>query len=494
MPLDRGTRVPTERQIVASGQRRMSTGRKGSRRTGGEGSMTQTFFFDSALLPNGWGRNVRIETAGSVIARVGADATRRAGDRHEPLVIPGLSNVHSHAFQRAMAGLSERRGASGQDDFWSWRELMYRFLARLEPEDIEAIANYAYADMLEAGFTSVGEFHYLHRTPQGGWYDNPAELAVRHLSAAEATGIGLTLLPVFYESSQFGGEPPTAGQRRFITDLDSFARIIDDVHRLSHRADGARIGVAAHSLRAVTADHLFTLARRYPDRPIHIHAAEQLKEVRDCVAYCGQRPVEWLLRNVGLNARWCLVHATHMTAEETRGLARSGAVAGLCPSTESNLGDGIFPARAYIEGGGRWAIGTDSHITLDAAAELRQLEYSQRLERHSRNVLSTADSPSTGRSLFESALRGGAQAMGQAVGAIAPGHRADFLVLDEGHPDLVGRSEDAILDTWEFVVGRSLIRSVIAGGQIVVEAHRHRARERIDANYRRTMQRLMSGA
>jgi formimidoylglutamate deiminase len=456
--------------------------------------MSQAFFFDYALLPSGWSRNVRIETSGGVIAHVRADGTRGAADRHEALVIPGLSNVHSHAFQRAMAGLSERRSPSGQDDFWSWRELMYRFLARLGPEDIEAIANYAYADMLEAGFTSVGEFHYLHRTPQGTWYDNPAELAIRHLAAAEATGIGLTLLPVFYESSQFGGAPPTAGQRRFISDPDRFAAIVEQVHRMSMRADGARIGIAAHSLRAVTADHLFALVRQYPDRPMHIHAAEQLKEVRDCVAFCGQRPVEWLLRHVGLDARWCLVHATHVTAEETQGLARSGAVAGLCPLTEANLGDGIFPARAYLEAAGRWGIGTDSHISLDAAVELRQLEYSQRLTLLSRNVLTTAETPSTGRRLYEAALRGGAQALGQAVGAIAPGHRADFLVLDEAHPDLVGRSDDAILDTWQFVVGRGLIRGVIAGGQIVVEAHRHRARERINANYRRTLGRLMSGA
>ena len=455
--------------------------------------MTQTFFFDSALLPSGWRRNVRVETAGGVVVRVMVNRTRAAGDRREALVIPGLSNVHSHAFQRAMAGLTESRSPAGQDDFWSWRELMYRFLSRLEPEDVEAIAAYAYADMLEAGFTSVGEFHYLHRSPDGALYDRPAELAIRHLSAAENTGIGLTLLPVFYESSQFGGVPPTTGQRRFITDLDSFARIVDDLHRLSNRADGPKVGIAAHSLRAVTADHLFTLVRQYPNRPMHIHAAEQLKEVRDCVAHFGQRPVEWLLHHVGLNAHWCLVHATHMTAEETEQLARSGAVAGLCPSTEANLGDGVFPARAYFAAPGAWAIGTDSHISLDAAAELRQLEYSQRLTLHSRNVLATAAEPSTGRSLFDAAARGGAQALGQAVGAIAPGHRADFLVLNAEHPDLAGRSEDAILDTWIFVIGRALIRSVIAAGHVVVEAQRHRARQHIDANYRRTMARLMSG-
>lgn len=454
--------------------------------------MSQAFFFESALLPSGWRCNVRIETTGGVIAGVAADATPGPTDRREAVVIPGLPNVHSHAFQRAMAGLSEHRSPSGRDDFWSWRELMYRFLTRLDPDDVEAIAAYAYAEMLEAGFTSVAEFHYLHRSPEGALYDNPAELAIRHLAAAEATGIGITLLPVFYESSQFGGAPPTAGQSRFITDLDSFERIVQHVGRMVARIKGAQVGIAAHSLRAVTVDHLMALLRQYPDRPMHIHAAEQLKEVRDSVAYSGLRPVAWLLRHVELDGRWCLVHATHMTEEETQGLARSGAVAGLCPITEANLGDGIFPARAYLDAGGHWAIGTDSNITLNAAGELCQLEYSQRLALHSRNVLAAVEQPSTGRRLFEAALRGGAQALGQSVGAIAPGHRADFLVLDGAHPDLVGRSEDTILGTWQFVVGRALIRSVIAGGEVVVEAHRHRARGPIDARYRRTMARLMS--
>lgn len=460
--------------------------------------MSQAFFFDCALLPSGWSRGVRVEASRGVIARVTAGAARSAADRHEALVIPGLPNLHSHAFQRAMAGLTERRGASTKEDFWSWRELMYRFLARLEPDDVEAIAAYAYADMLEAGFTSVAEFHYLHRAPEGAWYDNPAELALRHLAAAQATGIAATLLPVFYESSQFGGAVPSAAQRRFITDPETFAGIIEAVTqeagRASHRADGLRIGVAAHSLRAVTPEHLLALVRQYPDRPMHIHAAEQLQEVHDCVAFCGLRPVEWLLRHVGLDARWCVVHATHMTAEETVALARSGAAAGLCPITEANLGDGTFPARAYLDNDGRWGVGTDSNVSLDAAAELRQLEYSQRLALHARTVLTTAEQPSSGRSLFESALRGGAQALGQSVGAIAPGHRADFVVLEQEHADLAGRSEDAILDTWQFVVGRALIRRVIAAGQVVVEAHRHRARERIDANYRRTLARLMAGA
>ena len=453
--------------------------------------MNRSFFFESALLPFGWGRDVRIEVREGVIDRVSVDATAVPQDQRAALVVPGLPNVHSHAFQRAMAGFAEHLGPRGADDFWSWREVMYRFLGELDADDIEAIAAYAYADMLEAGFTSVGEFHYLHRTPKGELYANPAELALRHVAAAEATGIGLTLLPVFYESSDFGGAPPAAGQRRFITDLDTFTRIVERVRASVGDSPGRKTGVAPHSLRAVTFEHLTEVLRRHTDGPIHIHAAEQVKEVAECVSFCGSRPVEWLLRNARLDTRWCIVHATHLTSEEIVGLAESEAVAGLCPLTEANLGDGIFPAVAYQNAGGRWAVGTDSHIQLTAAGELRQLEYSQRLHSRTRNALATRDRPSTAASLYEAALSGGAQALAQQVGAIAPGYRADFLVLDDTHPDLAERTGDTVLDTWVFTGDRGLIRAVIAGGEKVVDTHRHRDRERIDADYRRVMVRLL---
>lgn len=456
--------------------------------------MSRSFFFDAALLPFGWCQDVRVEVRQSVIDRVSVDTTPDPKDQHEALVIPGLPNVHSHAFQRAMAGFAEHLGPQGTDDFWSWREVMYRFLEELEADDIEAIAAYAYADMLEAGFTSVGEFHYLHRTPKGELYKDPAELAARHLAAAETTGIGLTLLPVFYESSNFGGAPPTAAQRRFITDLDTFTLIVERVRKSVGNSPGRQVGIAPHSLRAVTFDHFAHLLSRHTHGPIHIHAAEQLKEVNDCVSFYGLRPVEWLLRNAKLNTSWCIVHATHLTPEETVGLARSEAAVGLCPLTEANLGDGIFPAVPFRNAGGRWGIGTDSHIQTTAAGELRQLEYSQRLHLRTRNALATFDRPSTSGSLFEAALSGGAQALGQRLGAIAPGYRADFLVLDDTHPDLAGRTGDTILDTWVFTGDRRLIRSVIAGGKTVVAAHRHRSRERIDADYRRVMVRLLGRA
>jgi formimidoylglutamate deiminase len=456
--------------------------------------MNRRFFFDSALLPGGWSRNVRVLVDGGRIASVSPDGAPEPGDERAALVVPGLSNVHSHAFQRAMAGLAERRGPQGADDFWSWREIMYRFLARLEADELQAIAAYAYADMLEAGFTSVGEFHYLHRTPQGGYYSDPAELALRHVAAADATGIGLTLLPVFYETGDFGAAPPTPGQQRFLTNLDVFAKIVERARVAIGERLGYQIGIAPHSLRAVSADHLAALLRLYPREITHIHAAEQLKEVNACLAWSGRRPVEWLLENAALDGRWCLVHATHLSRAESAALACSGAVAGLCPITEANLGDGIFPALPFLAAGGHWGIGTDSNVCIDAAGELRQLEYAQRLSSHTRNALSAPERPSTGRALYESGLAGGAQALGQRVGAIAPGYRADLLVLDDNHPDLVGRSGDSVLDTWIFAAGRPLIRAVIAGGQSVVENHRHRARDRIDDAYKKVLSGLMQSA
>jgi formimidoylglutamate deiminase len=451
----------------------------------------RTFFFDKALLPSGWARNVQIEVNHGVIESVAADVTPLGAAVRFAVVVPGMPNVHSHAFQRAMAGLSEQLGPTGTDDFWSWREVMYHFLSRLDADDVEAIAAYAYADMLEAGFTSVGEFHYLHGAPDGGRYQQPAELALRHLAAADTTGIGLTLLPVFYEASQFGGVPPTDGQRRFINNPATFGQIVAEIASHMTLSPHRNVGIAPHSLRAVTAAHLHELVGQFGAGPIHIHAAEQMKEVQDCMSFYGLRPVEWLLRNTTIDDRWCVVHATHMTDRETIELAASGAVAGICPITEANLGDGIFPAVGYLQGNGRLGIGTDSNIALDAAGELRQLEYSQRLQSQTRNALASRTQPATSRRLYDSALAGGAQALRLPVGALSAGSRADFVALDDGHPDLTGRDPDTVLATWIFTAGRQAIRQVVAGGEIVVEQRRHRARDRIDAAYRGVMQRLL---
>jgi formimidoylglutamate deiminase len=398
------------------------------------------------------------------------------------VAVPGLPNLHSHAFQRAMAGLTERRG-SGSDSFWTWRAEMYRFVERLGPDELEAIAAFAYMEMLEAGFTTVGEFHYLHHDIDGAPYADIGEMAARIAAATRQTGIGLTLLPSFYAYGGFGGAPPTDGQRRFINDPERFLKLVERTRAIVAPLPGVRVGIAPHSLRAVTPETLRVVCDVIPDGPIHIHAAEQTKEVEDGIAALGRRPVEWLLEHAGLDARWCVIHATHTTEHEVRALATSGATVGLCPLTEASLGDGIFAGADYLAAGGAFGIGTDSNIQIDAAAELRQLEYGQRLAHRSRNVMTTREGESTGRRLFGSALTGGARALQQPIGALAAGHRADVVLLDADHPDLAARRDDQWLDAWIFTAGRTAVRSVLVGGETVVETGRHNMRTSIAARY-----------
>lgn len=451
------------------------------------------FWSATALLPGGWAQNVRFTLAGGLISGIAKGVAAAPGDEIHQITLPGLANVHSHAFQRGMAGLAEHRGyaASGAsaDNFWSWREVMYRFLDRLTPDDMEAIAAMAYAEMLETGYTHVGEFHYLHNDTNGQAYANPAEMAARIAAAAHAAGIGLTLLPVFYAHSNFGGQAPNHGQRRFVHNLDSFAGLLEACRPLL--ADGDQLGIAPHSLRAVTSDELAALIAMHPHGPIHIHAAEQQKEVQDSLAFSGQRPVEWLLDNAGLDQRWCLIHATHLNDAETDALAASGAVAGLCPITEANLGDGIFPALRFLEADGRIATGTDSNILIDLAQELRGLEYSQRLKHQARNVLANAEHPSVARRLFGEALVGGAQAMGIAPG-LAVGHPADLVTLNAAHSGLHGRTGDALLDSWIFAARGGCIDTVWKRGQQVVAGGQHKDSEAITARYLKVVDRIMA--
>ena len=448
---------------------------------------SMTLWFQSALLPQGWSERVRLSIADGRIARIETGVEARAGDERHAIAVPGLCNVHSHAFQRGMAGLAETRGPAN-DNFWTWREVMYRFLDRLSPDDVEAIAELAYVEMLETGFTRVGEFHYLHHDPSGAPYANATELATRIAAAAAQTGIGLTLLPVFYAHSNFGGAAPAPGQRRFINDVDGFAKLMEKSRAAIAQLEDANIGVAPHSLRAVTAEELQAIVPLAQGGPIHIHAAEQTKEVDDCVAWSGARPVEWLLDNAGVDSRWCLVHATHMTATETERLAKSGAVAGLCPITEANLGDGVFPAQPYLEAGGRFGIGTDSNVLIDPAQELRALEYAQRLTCRARNLLARETDRSTGRDLFDAALAGGAQALGQPAG-LSQGAPADIVSLDTNHPSLVGRSGNAILDSWLFAGGT--VDCVWRFGRKQVTGGRHQAREAVEKRYREAMRRVV---
>jgi formiminoglutamate deiminase len=369
---------------------------------------------------------------------------------------------------------------------------MYRFVDRLDPDDVEAIAAQAFAEMLEGGFTRVGEFHYLHHDLDGRAYADPAELSARIAAAASATGIGLTLLPVFYAHSGFGGAPPSPGQRRFINDPDSFARLAEGARRACQILPDAVVGVAPHSLRAVTPDELAAVTRIFPRAPVHIHVAEQVREVEDCLAWSGKRPVEWLLYAAGADARWCLVHATHVTETEMDALAHSGAVAGLCTITEANLGDGIFPTDRYLAAGGAFAVGSDSNILISAAEELRTLEYAQRLSRRARNVLAGGPDRSTGRTLFDGAVTGGARALGVTTAGLEPGAPLDLVALNSGDASLIGRRGDALLDGWIFAGRGQVIDGVWRHGRKVVAGGRHVQAEAIGARYRRTLEKVLA--
>jgi formimidoylglutamate deiminase len=447
--------------------------------------------FASALLPSGWADDVHVSVADGIITKVATGAAPKAGDERHQLAIPGIASLHSHAFQRGMAGFAETRGDTA-DTFWTWRETMYRFALGMSPEDNEAVATLLYVEMLEQGFTRVGEFHYLHHDRDGTPYSNPAEMAARIARAAEVSGIGLTMLPSFYAHGSFGGAAPHAGQRRFICSVDQFARLVAATRQAVRGLPGANVGIAPHSLRAVTPDELAAIAPLAEGGPVHIHAAEQVREVEECLAWSGRRPVEWLLEHAAVDQRWCLIHATHMTATETAALAHSSAVAGLCPITEGSLGDGIFPAREFLGAGGRFGVGTDSNVLVGVADELRQLEYGQRLKHHERNVLSRGPGVSTGRALFDAALTGGGQALAQPVVGLQPGARADIVTLDTTHPSLAGRRGDAVLDGWIFAGGTGAVACVWADGNKVVEGGRHRLRERARDSFNAAVRRLVA--
>lgn len=447
-----------------------------------------TLHFASALLPSGWADDVRVTIADGRLAAVTPGVPVKAGDDRHGVAIPGMVNLHSHAFQRAMAGLAETRGTAA-DTFWTWRETMYRLALALSPDDVAAVATLLYVEMLEAGFTRVGEFHYLHHDRTGAPYADPAEMAHRIVAAAAATGIGLTLLPVFYAHAGFGGAPPQADQRRFVSSVPRFELLVAAIRAAAAGLPGTNVGVAPHSLRAVTPEELRDVAALGAGGPVHIHAAEQTAEVADCLVWSGARPVEWLLDNAGVDRRWCLVHATHMTPEETMRLAGSGAVAGLCPVTEASLGDGIFAARAFCDADGVFGIGTDSNVQVGVAAELSLLEYGQRLTRRERNVLSRGPGVSTGRALWDMALAGGAQALGQEVVGLQAGARADIVTLDAGHPSLAGRRGDAALDGLVFAGGA--VDGVWAGGRQVVAGGRHARRETARQRFNAVVARLM---
>ncbi|MBF7014685.1 formimidoylglutamate deiminase [Novosphingobium resinovorum] len=450
----------------------------------------RSLFFEHCLLPEGWARNVRVTLEQGRIAAVDAGAEPSPGDERHPCALPGMPNLHSHAFQRGMAGLAEQRGPAN-DSFWTWREIMYRFVQRMTPDDVRAIAAMAYVEMLEGGFTRVGEFHYLHHDREGRAFVDVAQMSAAVLAAAGDTGIGMTLLPVLYSYAGFGAQPPAPAQARFVNDLDRYARLLEGAEAHARALPDAVVGVAPHSLRAVSPDQLRDLEPLAKARPVHIHIAEQVKEVDDCLAWSGRRPVEWLLNNAEVDARWCLVHATHMTESETVAAARSGAVAGLCPITEANLGDGLFPVEAFLQAGGRYGIGSDSNVLIDAAEELRLLEYGQRLTRRARNVMARESGRSTGADLYAGALTGGAAALG-VEGGIAVGLPADIVSLNLDHPAMVHRAGDAITDSFVFAAGRSAIDCVWRHGDKLVSEGRHHVRDRVVRDYAKVLETLIA--
>ena len=447
----------------------------------------RNFHLPTALLPDGWASDVLLscDGAGRILLVAPGTPCPPEADRLAGAAIPGMPNLHSHAHQRAIAGLTERAGPglgqAGEDSFWTWRDAMYRLVAHLDPDAFQAVATQLYVEMLRAGYTHVAEFHYLHHAPDGRPYADPAELSHRCIAAAAAAGIGLTLLPVLYCASGFGGAPPTEAQRRFAHTPDGFLSLLQ---RLPPPGPMLGFGVAPHSLRAVPPDALAALLAAAPDGPVHIHVAEQPAEVRDCLAHTGQRPVAWLLDHAPVDARWCIVHATHMDPAETAALAATGAIAGLCPTTEANLGDGIPPAAAFQAAGGRFGIGSDSHVSVSPFEELRWLEYAQRLVLKRRTVLAGGHGRSTGRTLWDAAARAGATACGYAGGMIAPGARADLVMLDTDHPLLAARHGDTLLDSATFSGNANLVRHVVAGGACVVRDGRHPLQDAAAARFK----------
>lgn len=436
------------------------------------------FFAERALLPNGWANDVRLEvSADGLLTKVAANASADGAERLGGPVLAGMPNLHSHAFQRAMAGLAEVAG-NPNDSFWTWRDLMYRMVGKINPEQLQVIARQLYIEMLKAGYTSVAEFHYVHHDTNGQPYADRTELSRQISLAAASSGIGLTLLPVLYTHAGFGGQAPNEGQRRFINSTEHYLDLQARLQPILAAQPAQQLGLCFHSLRAVTPEQIQqVLAASDKTCPVHIHIAEQQKEVDDCLAWSGKRPLQWLYDNVDVNERWCLVHATHADADEVTRMANSRAIAGLCLTTEANLGDGIFPAVDFLAQGGRMGIGSDSHVSLSVVEELRWLEYGQRLRDQRRNRLYRSDQPMVGRTLFDAALDGGAQALGQPIGRLEVGKRADWIVLDGSDPYLATASEDGILNRWLFAGGDRQVRDVLVNGKWVVRDGHHAGEE-----------------
>jgi formimidoylglutamate deiminase len=448
-------------------------------------------FAKRALLQNSWAENVRIRVENGSISSITKDTQPQPSDACVDTLLPALSNLHSHSFQRAMAGMTEFR-AEGRDSFWTWRELMYRFVNRITPDQMQAIAALVFMEMQEAGYAAVGEFHYVHHQSGGARYDDIAELSNQIYTAAKTTGIGITHLPVLYTYGGVGEAPLATSQLRFGNSVDRYQQLLDRARNgLKHLDPDARIGMAPHSLRATSPTDLKAALATHKAGPIHIHVAEQPKEVADILAWLGARPVEWLLQNADVNANWCLIHATHMTDSETVAMAKSGAVAGLCPITEANLGDGPFNGPAFLNAGGALGVGSDSNVNISLTEELRTLEYSQRLRDVARNVMVIGEG-SIGSTIYKSAARGGAQALDRNSGEIARGKLADLVAIDSTAPALCALSPDQLLDGLVFAAKDNVVTDVWSAGRHAVKDGQHIQRQHITKNYRAAIAQLLA--
>lgn len=451
--------------------------------------MKSTFFAERALLDSGWSNNVRFEVTDGNISKL---ETNSNGDNASLLsgpVLPTMPNLHSHAFQRVMAGLAEVF-TSYDDSFWSWRDLMYRIVGSLNPDQVRIIASYLYVEMLKTGYSQVGEFHYLFHDRDGSPYQNRTEIAEQILAAAETSGIGVTFLPALYSYSGFGEQAANQGQRRFINTTEQYLNHHQQLAALLSSNDKHNLGFCFHSLRAVSETQIRdVLKTATADDVIHIHIAEQQKEVNDCLEWSGYRPVEWLSKQIGLDQRWCLVHATHLNDAEIEIITQANAVAGLCPTTEANLGDGIFEGVKFSQQNGIWGVGSDSHVTLSISEELRALEYSQRLRDQQRNRLHNDQYSNIGDYLFHSALQGGNQACGVNIG-LAEGCRADFMALDNNNPMIAGTESDQLLNRWVFACKDNLVSDVYVAGEQKITAGQHQKEQAINKEFLKLIKEL----
>jgi len=432
-------------------------------------------FVKKILLADGWANDKTLTIEQGIITDITSGYV--AGAEHaKGVVIPGMVNCHSHAFQRAFAGFSEQ-GSEGNDSFWTWRNIMYKFLGQLNAKDVQVIASQLYIEMLKTGYTRVAEFHYLHHEIDGKNHENLAAMAKAIFDAAKDSGIGLTLLPVLYRFSGFGPEVATDGQKRFINSVEQFNDLVSECFNLAKKQDNCNVGIAPHSLRAVDKSSLLAAVEHVrmldAQAPIHIHIAEQQKEVEDCLTHYGQRPVQWLLNNAELDKNWCLIHATHIDEQERQGIIASKAIAGICPTTEANLGDGIFPTDEFLLENGTFAIGSDSHISVNPIEELRWLEYAQRLSKQKRALLANNEQKSVGLNLWQKAAAGGAQSTNSNTGALAINKQADLLVLDDSQLRLFAHDDKHLLDSIIFASQRNPILDVMVNGQWIIRDTEH---------------------